>query len=170
MSGYELTNLRTEHPCLSSSLNLPSQADESIRSAPIYRVVLTGGPCSGKTSSLVVLKERFEHLGWKVFVVPEAATTLMNGGISFPELSEEGKFLFQVRIIKTMFHLEETFYEIAKLSGVKTIILCDRGSMDGSAYIDEACWNRILTENGWNTVMIRDSRCIFFLIYFELIF
>ena len=39
----------------------------------------------------------FENLGWKVYRVPETATVLMSGGISFGELNDEQVFDFQVR-------------------------------------------------------------------------
>ena len=40
---------------------------------------------------------RRENLGWKVYRVPETATVLMSGGISFGELNDEQVFDFQVR-------------------------------------------------------------------------
>jgi hypothetical protein len=39
-----------------------------------------------------------------------------------------------------------------------TIVLCDRGVMDGSAYTDENVWQAILDETGWNTIQLRDKR------------
>jgi len=33
---------------------------------------------------------------------------------------------------------------IAKLSSNKSVVLCDRGLMDGSAYLPAALWNRML--------------------------
>ena len=55
----------------------------------IHKLVLTGGPCGGKTTGQAHLAKFFESLGWKVFRVPETATVLMSGGISFGELNEE---------------------------------------------------------------------------------
>ena len=59
----------------------------------VHKLVLTGGPCGGKTTGQAHLATFFESLGWKVFRVPETATVLMSGGISFGELNEE-----QVRV------------------------------------------------------------------------
>jgi predicted ATPase len=42
----------------------------------VYKVVLTGGPCAGKTTSLSRLRIFFEGLGWKVYTVPEIPTLL----------------------------------------------------------------------------------------------
>ena len=55
----------------------------------LFQLVLTGGPCGGKTTGQAHLATFFESLGWKVFRVPETATVLMSGGISFGELNEE---------------------------------------------------------------------------------
>lgn len=46
----------------------------------IKRIVLTGGPCGGKTTSIEKIVEKFEELNYKVFVVPEAATLLKKYG------------------------------------------------------------------------------------------
>ena len=50
---------------------------------------MTGGPCGGKTTGQARLATFFENLGWKVFRVPETATVLMSGGISFGDLTPE---------------------------------------------------------------------------------
>ena len=63
----------------------------------MYKLVLTGGPCGGKTTGQAKLATFFEDLGWKVFRVPETATVLMSGGIAFGELNEEQVMDFQVR-------------------------------------------------------------------------
>jgi hypothetical protein len=64
----------------------------------VYKLVLTGGPCGGKTTGQAKLATFFENLGWKVFRVPETATVLMSGGIAFGDLNEEQIFDFQVMI------------------------------------------------------------------------
>ncbi|KAK7788766.1 hypothetical protein R5R35_000017 [Gryllus longicercus] len=55
----------------------------------VYKVVLTGGPCGGKTTGQSRLCTFFENLGWKVFRVPETATVLLSGGIKFSDLSAD---------------------------------------------------------------------------------
>ena len=69
----------------------------------IYKLVLTGGPCGGKTTGQSKLAEFFENLGWKVFRVPETATVLMSGGVAFGELNEEQVRDFQVSVTITMY-------------------------------------------------------------------
>ncbi|XP_076627662.1 TRPL translocation defect 14 isoform X3 [Colletes latitarsis] len=55
----------------------------------IYKIVLTGGPCGGKTTGQMRLCTFFENMGWKVFRVPETATVLLSGGIKFSDLNAE---------------------------------------------------------------------------------
>lgn len=47
---------------------------------PIVRICMTGGPCAGKTTALAKLNLVLTQLGFKVLLVPEAATLLMKGG------------------------------------------------------------------------------------------
>ena len=47
---------------------------------PIIRICLTGGPCAGKTTALATLNQVLAQLGFRVLLVPEAATLLMKGG------------------------------------------------------------------------------------------
>ena len=54
--------------------------------------------------------------------------------------------------------LEDIFIDIAINSDVKTVIICDRGVMDGSAYTDENLWQALLDETAWNTIQLRDRR------------
>ena len=55
----------------------------------IWKLVLTGGPCGGKTTGQARLSAFFENLGWKVYRVPETANILLSGGIKFPDLTPQ---------------------------------------------------------------------------------
>ena len=54
------------------------------------------------------------------------------------EMSSAGKF--QISLMKLQMNLEDIFLEISQSSETPTVILCDRGVMDGSAYCDENVW------------------------------
>lgn len=55
-------------------------------------------------------------------------------------------------------------------SGQKSVLFCDRGTLDGSgmvvvvvlssssAYMERSVWQAILDENGWTNVQLRDKR------------
>ena len=76
---------------------------ESQKSKKVWKLVLTGGPCGGKTTGQTRLATFFENLGWKVYRVPETANILLSGGINFADLTPEAAETFQVRFPKTFF-------------------------------------------------------------------
>ena len=46
------------------------------------KVAVTGGPCAGKTTAMQKIVDEFTEKGYKVFVVSETATELINGGVA----------------------------------------------------------------------------------------
>jgi len=124
----------------------------------IYKLVLTGGPCGGKTTAQSRLATFFESLGWAVFRVPEAATILLGGGIDFSRLTHQKVIQFQKDLLRLMFQLEDSFINQAEGEKGNCLIICDRGAMDVSAYMDRSDWEKLLEEEGLNEVDIRDNR------------
>jgi len=124
----------------------------------VHKLVLTGGPCGGKTTGQARLATFFENLGWKVFRVPETATVLMSGGISFGELNQEQVLDFQEHLIATMMALEDTYFSMAEKCDQNVLIIADRGTMDASAFIDREAWEKILTKLGLEDIEISDNR------------
>lgn len=124
----------------------------------VYKLVLTGGPCGGKTTGQARLCTFFENLGWKVFRVPETASVLLSGGIKFADLNEEEAVKFQENLLKTMIQIENTFFELGKSCKRNCLIICDRGAMDASAFIAKEKWDTIMLDNSWNNVELRDNR------------
>ena len=49
----------------------------------IKKIVLTGGPCAGKTTALVKVIEHFSSLGYKVFTIPEVPTMFSQSGMDY---------------------------------------------------------------------------------------
>ena len=47
-------------------------------------------------------------------------------------------------------HLEDTFHRIAVMKNRPSVLLCDRGTMDGKAYVDDETWNAIMRKGGWD--------------------
>jgi broad-specificity NMP kinase len=89
------------------------------------RIVLTGGPGAGKTAVLELMRQSFcKH----VKVLPEAASIVFGGG--FPrEEDAECKRAAQ----RAIFYVQREL-EYAGDSHNPTIVLCDRGTLDGLAY------------------------------------
>lgn len=48
----------------------------------VRELVLTGGPCAGKTTALARLSAVVAKAGWRVLAAPEAATTFICGGVA----------------------------------------------------------------------------------------
>ena len=114
----------------------PSLNRQESGSGRLHTIVLTGGPCAGKTSAMSRISSFLRQRGFRVFVVPEAATMLFGGGISFADLGTVASRLeFQTSLLKTQMLLEDCFVGMAREQGSKAVVLCDRGAMDGSAYM-----------------------------------
>ncbi|XP_024888949.1 TRPL translocation defect protein 14-like isoform X1 [Temnothorax curvispinosus] len=124
----------------------------------VYKLVLTGGPCGGKTTGQARLCTFFENMGWKVFRVPETATVLLSGGIKFTDLNAEEAFKFQENLLRTMIQIENTFFQLGESCSRNCLIICDRGAMDASAFISKDKWELMMASNGWNNVELRDNR------------
>ncbi len=48
----------------------------------ITKIVITGGPCAGKTTAMSRLMEDFTEREFRVLCAPEAATILVSCGVS----------------------------------------------------------------------------------------
>ena len=127
--------------------------------AEIFKIVLTGGPCAGKTTVMSRLKHFLLSRGFRVFIAPEAATMLFSGGVMFSDIAtDEGKITFQRNLLKTQMHLEDSLRDLAKFTRKPSVILCDRGAMDGKAYVSNKVWNEVLGAVQSDNVALRDTR------------
>lgn len=57
-----------------------------------------------------------------------------------------------------MIQIENTYFELGKSCTRNCLIICDRGVMDASAYISKEKWERMMENNSWNSVELRDNR------------
>lgn len=97
------------------------------RSAPkIRKIVLTGGPCAGKTTIADVLRQSFSD---RMVVVPETASALLRGG--FPRWEEASAVCaFQTAVYSVQLQIEAAYEKHHDAA----ILVLDRGSADGGAY------------------------------------
>jgi len=124
----------------------------------IYKIVLTGGPCGGKSTAIPHIRNHFQKLGFNVFSAPEAATILFSNGCSLINASIDQIIKFQSNLMQLQQFLEDKFEAFARSSDKPSIIICDRGMLDGSAFVSADMWQSILMLNNWNTPEIRDKR------------
>lgn len=125
----------------------------------MHRIVLTGGPCGGKTTAMARIAERLENLGFRVFTIPETPTMLFQGGFSLTDCSQKQIVELETVLLETVMNTEESFRRIAAVyDDPKTVFLCDRGMMDTKAYVTPEMWQTILDHLGQSEVQLRDQR------------
>ena len=115
----------------------------------ILNLVITGGPCGGKTTSLQILKEYFEQKGFKVFTVEETATSVIrSGAIPKPDGS------VSLEVFQWMILIEQLSKEIAIRKAAmdcdeeKVVILYDRAVLDNRAYISHKIFQKMIDQLG----------------------
>jgi hypothetical protein len=102
-------------------------------------VAQTGGQCGGKTESRNYTRYCLEQLGYKVLFVPEVASLFKDNGIK-PGIGELSSEEFQLELIQHILYQEETWISCAERyakQGRKVVVICDRGTPDGAAYLEE---------------------------------
>ena len=73
----------------------------------ILNIVVTGGPCGGKTTALDELTNLLRRYGYTVFLVNETATELINDGIRPFGNDKLDNLSFQSLILDAQLHKEE---------------------------------------------------------------
>jgi len=112
----------------------------------IRKIVITGGPCAGKSTAAEYIRQYFENEGYCVLVMAETATELIKSGIAPWTL--ESRCDYQ-RCQLEMQTAKELVFSISaeKIKGCdKILIVCDRGIMDSKAYMGEEAFNNAITE------------------------
>lgn len=124
----------------------------------VTKIVLTGGPCAGKTTALARIIEHFTSLGFQVFSIPEVPTIFIQAGMNF---LTENKALFrsaEKAVLDMQLRLEEHFMAMAEASAKPALVICDRGAMDISTYMTPQLWDELCRELGTDTDTLRNTR------------
>ncbi|MCM1285756.1 MAG: AAA family ATPase [Acetobacter sp.] len=122
----------------------------------ITKIVITGGPCSGKSTALPKIKKEFESIGYSVVFVHELAAELINSGLS--PVTYKSRFNFQANLFKMQIEKEKIFQKASEaLPNEKILIICDRGVLDGKAYLTEEEFSTVINEVNSNEIELRDS-------------
>ena len=133
------------------------KAIESKSERQITKIAITGGPCAGKSTALSWINEEFTKKGYKVLFIPETATELITGGVA--PWTCETDIDFQTAILKLQLAKEEIFEEVAQhlYDAQKVLIVCDRGTLDGKAYIEKHNFDKILNNLHLTETQLKDS-------------
>lgn len=122
----------------------------------IWSFVLTGGPCSGKTTGLSTIEQELSQRGYFVLIVPEAATELISTGIR-PFGGSLDVFHFQCAVFEKQLYNEKLYRHYARLiPHNKIVIIHDRGIMDGKAYLENEQFKQILSGSCMDEISARD--------------
>ncbi len=121
----------------------------------IKKIVLTGGPCAGKTTALVKVIEHFSSRGYKVFTIPEVPTMFTQAGMDYLTSNQDFFFEGERATFLTQVGLEDSFSRMAETIEQPVLIVCDRGTMDISTYLTPDFWNRIISEQGFTNAQLR---------------
>ncbi len=122
----------------------------------ISKIVITGGPCAGKTTAMSKIQETFTAFGYAVLFIPETATELITGGVA--PWTCESNAAYQACQMRLQAAKEQIFYDAAKgMAKEKLLIVCDRGMLDNKAYMTEADFDTVLQKLGFDEISLRDS-------------
>lgn len=98
----------------------------------IYRVVISGAPCSGKTKAINMLYNEYKKK-YDVYVCPESASQLINEGFG-----REDMFVFEQNVFKRQIENENIINKrVCQSTSDTVIVLYDRGIADCYSYVDD---------------------------------
>ncbi len=128
---------------------------ENKKEKDIKKIVITGGPCAGKSTAMSYIQNKFTKDGYNVIFVNETATEIINSGIT-PNTAESilefEKAIFLLQLQK------EAIYEKAakQLKSDKVLIVYDRGVNDLKAYLTDTEFKMLLSSFKQNEISLRD--------------
>ena len=122
----------------------------------ITKIVITGGPCAGKTTAMNWISNAFSERGYDVLFVPETATELITGGVAPWTCKTNSDY--QHCHMRFQLDKEKVFEQAAKvMKKDKILIVCDRAALDNKVYMDEATFESVCRFVGASEVELRDQ-------------
>lgn len=129
---------------------------EEEKTVDITKIVITGGPCAGKSTAMSWIQNAFTQMGYKVLFVPETATELITGGVAPWTCGTNADY--QKCQLKLQIEKEKIFEQAARtMDAEKILIVCDRGTLDNKAYMEKIEFAEAIRFIGSNEVELRDN-------------
>ena len=129
---------------------------EGERTVKISKIVITGGPCAGKSTAMSWVQNAFTERGYTVLFVPETATELITGGVAPWTCGTNAEY--QKCQLKLQLEKEKIFEQAARsMAESKVLIVCDRGALDNRAYMNDIEFAEALQFLSSNEVELRDN-------------
>lgn len=118
----------------------------------VKKIVLTGGPCAGKSSSLDLIKDYLKKKGYVVLIVQESATEFINSGIRPFGDNNLSMVDFQGVLLKYQLEKEQIIEDIAMTfyDDKDIVLIYDRAIIDYKAYINETEFNKLMNKYSLN--------------------
>lgn len=122
----------------------------------ITKIVITGGPCAGKSTAMTWVQNAFTEKGYTVLFVPETATELITGGVAPWTCGDNVSY--QKCQMRLQMEKEAIFLQAAQtMNAEKILIVCDRGALDNKAYMNDEEFAEVLESVHTNQVELRDG-------------
>ena len=122
----------------------------------VTKIVITGGPCAGKSTAMSWVQNAFTQMGYTVLFVPETATELITGGVAPWTCKTNAEY--QKCQLRLQLEKEKVFEQAARtMDASKVLIVCDRGALDNKAYMDNLEFAQMLEYLGSNEIELRDN-------------
>ena len=150
--------------------------DELWARGRVHRIVITGGPCAGKSTIMSDLVQMLKERNYLVFTMPEVATEMFkwSDGKMWDDFSAQGPdedrvwASLQTSLTRVQTAIEDSIVHMAHRSLSKrrkgpnppegAVVLLDRGVIDNVAYCTDEAWAMVLEDLGTTTARLRDSR------------
>ena len=115
----------------------------------ILKIVITGGPCAGKTTAMTRLQKFLEGEGYHVLICDETARWLIESGFKPFGNNAIETIPFQDTILEWQLIKEDFWIRQAKKSPSKKVaILYDRGVLDNRAYLKPGEFEKLAAAAG----------------------
>ena len=122
----------------------------------IIKMVITGGPCAGKSTAMSRIQNTLANMGYKALFIGETATELITGGVAPWTCGTNAQY--QSFQMKLQIEKEKIFEQAAlTMNADKVLIICDRGVMHNKAYMQKEEFEQVLKEINANEVELRDG-------------
>lgn len=122
----------------------------------ITKIVITGGPCGGKSTAMSWVQNAFTQMGYTVLFVPETATELITGGVAPWTCGTNADY--QKCQLMLQLEKERVFEQAANtMDNENILIVCDRGTLDNKAYMKPEEFDEALSFLKTNEVELRDD-------------
>ena len=89
----------------------------------IKKIVITGGPCAGKTTGMSYLEQELSKMGYKVVFLNESATEIILNGLDLG--ANKTNLDFERNIIQLQIEKEKLYMEFCKNLPNDKVILHD---------------------------------------------